>query len=143
MVALFVPCGHALVEIAFRAGQIPALQAEAIPLRTISIDAISDQLLARKTTEGDYTIIVEAGEHGRLTVGRIMLVARSSGRVAWFWTITGPAAPDAGVGLAGEADNLDAAKAALRSAFDRILYWASMAKNGELGWHVGAERVRG
>jgi hypothetical protein len=114
-----------------------------MPLHVISIDAISDQLLARKTAEGDYTIIVEAGEHGRLTVGRIMMVARASGRGAWFWTITGPAAPEAGVGLAGEADDLDGAKAALRAAFDRILKRASMVQNCELGWHVGAERVGG
>jgi hypothetical protein len=114
-----------------------------MPLLPISIDAISDHLLARKTAENDFTIIVEAGEHGRLTVGRIMLVARASGRAAWFWTITGPAAPGAGVGLAGEADDLDGAKSALRSAFDRLLHWASMARDGELGWHIGADRVGG
>jgi hypothetical protein len=110
-----------------------------MPLLTIPIDAISDQLLARKTTENDYTIIVEAGEHGRLTVGRIMLVARASGRVAWFWTITGPAAPNSGVGLVGEAEDLDGAKAALRQAFDRLQYWAAMARHGELHWHLADE----
>ena len=112
-------------------------------LLTVPIDALADQLLARKTAENDFSIIVEAGEHGRLTVGRIMLVARASGRVAWFWTITGPAEPDAGVALVGEAEDLDGAKAALRQAFDRLLHWASMARDGELGWHVGAERVGG
>lgn len=55
-----------------------------MPHLPISIDAISDHLLARKTAENGFTIIVEAGEHGRLTVGRIMLVARASGRAAWF-----------------------------------------------------------
>ena len=40
-------------DIAHRAGQIPALQAEAMPLLAISIDAIPDRLLARKTAEGD------------------------------------------------------------------------------------------
>jgi len=114
-----------------------------MPLLTVQIDAIAEQLLARKTAENDFTISVEAGEHGRLTVGRIMLVARSSGRVAWFWTITGPAAPEAGIGLVGEADDLDGAKAALRAAFDRLLHWAAMARDGELGWHVGAERIGG
>ena len=77
-----------------------------MPLLTIPIDAISDQLLACSTAENDYIVMVEAGEHGRLTVGRIMMVARSSGRTAWFCTITGPAAPDAGVALVGAAEDL-------------------------------------
>ena len=75
-----------------------------MPLLTIPIDALSEQLLARRTAVDDYTVAVEAGEHGRLTVRRIRLVARSSGRTAWFWTITGTAAPDVGVGLVGEAE---------------------------------------
>ena len=107
-----------------------------MPLLTIPIDALAEQLLARRTGSDDYSISVEAGEHGRLPVGRIMLVARASGRTAWIWTITGPATPDAGIELAGEAEDLEAAKAALRGAFDRLLYWSSMAKDGELRWHT-------
>jgi hypothetical protein len=108
-----------------------------MPLLTVAIDSLSDDLLARKTADDDYTISIDAGAHGRLTVGRIMRVARASGRVAFFWTITGPAAPEAGIGLVGEADNLEDAKAALRQAFDRVLHWAAMRKDGELAWHGG------
>jgi len=50
-----------------------------------------------------------------------MKVARSSGRLAYFWTITGPAAPDSGVSLSGEAESLPAAQTALREAWERIL----------------------
>ncbi len=109
----------------------------------LSVAALSDQLLLRRTAPGDYAVLVEAGEHGRLTVGRIMRVNRASGRTAYFWTITGPAAPEAQVGLVGEEDDLDAAKAAFRRAFDSLLYWAALKKDGELPWHVGAERVGG
>jgi hypothetical protein len=59
-----------------------------MPLFAIPIDALSDQLLARPIGEADYAINTDAGEHGRLPVGRIMRVARSSGRTAWFWTLT-------------------------------------------------------
>lgn len=113
-----------------------------MPLLRIPVDAFADQLLARRIASDDYSVAVEAGEHGRLSVGRIMRVARSSGRTAWFWTITGPAAPDAGVGLAGEEADLDAAKAALRAAFDRLLHWAADRKGGLLAWHGGSERVQ-
>jgi hypothetical protein len=61
-------------------------------LHRIPVDELADQLLARCTAVDDYDVSVEAGEHGRLMVGRIMLVARASGRTTWFWTVTGPAA---------------------------------------------------
>ena len=93
-----------------------------MPPRPISIDALSGQLLLKTQGENDFGVHVDAGEHGRLVAGRIMLVQRSSGRVAWFWTITGPAQPDAKVGLVGEAEDIEAAKAEFRRAFDAILY---------------------
>jgi hypothetical protein len=75
------------------------------------------------------------------TAGRIMLVARSSGRSPFLWTITGPAAPASGVALNGEADSLEQAKAEFRAAFDRLLHWAAMSRDVELQWHTGAPRV--
>lgn len=109
----------------------------------IQIDALSGLLLLRRIAEADYSVEVEAGEHGRLAAGRIMRVSRASGRTCWFWTITGPAAPDAGIALAGEAEDLETAKVDFRAAFDRLLYWAAMSRDGELGWHVPAQRVGG
>ena len=109
----------------------------------IQIDALAEQLLLRRNGEHDYAVEIEAGEHGRLAAGRILQVSRASGRVAWFWTITGPAAPDAGIALAGEAEDLESAKVDFRAAFDRLLYWAAMSRDGELGWHVPAQRVGG
>jgi hypothetical protein len=106
-----------------------------MPPLPITDDDLSDQLLARKAGTDDYSISVQATGGRRLPVGRIMLVARASGRVAWFWTITGPAAPDAGIELAGEAQTLDEAKTDLRQAFDRLLCWAAMARSGELRWY--------
>ena len=109
----------------------------------VHIDALAEQLLLRRRGEDDYAVEVEAGEHGRLTVGRVMRVARATGRTCWFWTITGPAAPDAGYATAGEAEDLDAAKADFRRAFDRLLYWAGMVREGELPWNTPAQRVSG
>jgi hypothetical protein len=113
-----------------------------MPLLLIPIDSLSEQLLARRTGADDYSIHVEAGEHGRLPVGRIMRVARASGRTAFFWTVTGPAVPDAGIALAGEEADLDVAKVAFRQAFDRLLYWAAEHKSGLLPWH-GMDKVQG
>lgn len=42
-----------------------------MPLLTIPLDALADQLLARRIAPDDYAVAVEAGEHGRLSVGRI------------------------------------------------------------------------
>ncbi len=74
--------------------------------RTIPIDTLVGQLLLKPQGSDDYGVFVEAGEHGRLTVGRIMRVRRASGRTAWFWTVTGPAEPEAGIGLAGKLETL-------------------------------------
>lgn len=90
-------------------------------------------LLLRLRAPDAYEIAVEAGERGRLTVGRIMLVARSSGRSAFTWTVTGPKAPSAAVALAGEADSLDNAKADFRRTFDRLLAWADHERGGHAG----------
>jgi hypothetical protein len=110
-----------------------------MPPLPIAIDGLADQLLARRTGTDDYSISVQASGGRRLTVGRIMRVARASGRVPWFWSITGIAEPEASIEMAGEGDTLDEAKAAMRQAFDRLLYWAALARSGELRWHVGEE----
>lgn len=60
-------------------------------------------LLPRQHGIGDdFTVAIDAGSHGRRAVGRIMRVQRATGsdRGAWFWSITGPAAPTAGIALA-------------------------------------------
>lgn len=109
--------------------------------RHIPIDALADQLLLKNQGENDFGVHVEAGEHGRLVVGRIMRVSRASGRIAWFWTITGTAEPQAEVGLVGEAEDLEAAKAEFRKAFDALLYWCSSERGGVVRWHVPVERL--
>jgi hypothetical protein len=111
-----------------------------MPPYPIQIDAFASQLLLRSQGDNDFGVHVEAGEHGRLTVGRIMRVSRASGRIAWFWTVTGPAGPDAGVGFAGEAEDLDAAKVEFRRAFDSVLYWCASNRGGEIRWNVPVGR---
>ena len=108
--------------------------------RPIPIDALASQLLLRSQGDNDFGVHVEAGEHGRLAVGRIMRVSRASGRIAWFWTVTGPAEPDAGIGLVGEAEDLDTAKVELRKAFDAVLYWCASNRGGEIRWNVPVGR---
>lgn len=112
-------------------------------LLTVPVAKLADQLLLRGIGQDDFAVMVEAGQHGRLAVGRIMMVARSSGRSPFLWTITGPAAPECGVGLNGEAESLDQAKGDFRAAFDRLLHWAAMSRDGELRWHTEARRVAG
>jgi hypothetical protein len=114
-----------------------------MPLLAIPVDAFDEQLILRKQGSDDYGVDVVAGEHRRLVAGRILRVARASGRVAFFWSITGAAVPSARLGTSGEADDLDAAKVAFRHAFDEMLYWASAKGGGTLPWHVGAERLGG
>ena len=104
--------------------------------RPIPIDALTSQLLLRSQGDNDFGVHVEAGEHGRLAVGRIMQVSRASGRIAWFWTVTGPAEPDAKVGLVGEAEDLDAARVEFRKAFDAVLYWCASNRGGKIRWNV-------
>jgi len=72
-----------------------------------------------------------------------MQVQRASGSTAWFWTVKGPAELEAGTGLAGEAEDLEAAKVEIRKAFDSLLYWCAMRQDGEVRWHVPAEKTAG
>lgn len=109
---------------------------------SIPTDVFSDQLILKRLRPDDYSVQVDAAENGRLSAGRIMKVARAPGRTCWFWTVTGPAAPEAGVAMVGEAETLDEAKAEFRRAFDALLYWAAMAKDGEIPWHPGAMAAR-
>ena len=111
-----------------------------MPPHPIKIDDFASQLLLRSQGDNDFGVHVEAGEHGRLTVGRIMRVSRASGRIAWLWTVTGPAEPDAGVGLVGEAEDLDTAKVEFSRAFDAVLYWCVSNRGGEIRWHVPVGR---
>jgi hypothetical protein len=50
-----------------------------MPLLIIQIDALSEQLLARRTAPDGYAVEVDAGEHGRLVAGRIMRMQRATG----------------------------------------------------------------
>jgi hypothetical protein len=103
----------------------------------IPVDALSGQpLLLKQIGANDYSIYVEA-DGRRLSAGRIMAVQRPDLRQAWLWTITGPAVPDSRLPIDGEAVSLEDAKAAFRAAFDLLLYWASMARDGELPWLTG------
>lgn len=111
-----------------------------MPPHSIQIDALASQLLLRSQGDNDFGVHVEADEHGRLAVGRIMRVSRASGRIAWFWTVTGPAEPDAGIGLVGEAEDLDTAKVEFRKAFDAVLYWCASNRGGKIRWNVPVGR---
>jgi hypothetical protein len=93
------------------------------PLLAIPVADLTGALLPRQHAAHDHTIEIDAGSHGRRSVGRIMVVSRATGsdRGAWFWTITGPAAPDAGVALSGDAGSLEEARLAFRAAFDRLI----------------------
>lgn len=73
----------------------------------------------------DVAMLVGLPMCGRFVAGRVMLVARYSGRIAFFCTITRSAIPDAGVTLVGEKAGLDDSKAALRAASDRHQLGAS------------------
>lgn len=110
-----------------------------MPLLTLHVAALTGPLLLRRHAESDFTVEIEAAGHGRLTVGRIMAVARSGGSSRWMWTITGPAAPDCGLGLSGDAESRKEAQEAFRLAWDALLAWGG----GRLGWQIGAERVGG
>lgn len=66
-----------------------------------------------------------------------MAVQRPDLRQAWLWTITGPTVPDSRLPIQGEAASVEDAKAAFRAAFDALLYWAAIEKDGELPWLSG------
>jgi hypothetical protein len=111
-----------------------------MPLLAIPITDLTGPLLPRQHAAHDHTIEIDASGR-RLTVGRIMRVNRGSSREAWFWTITGPAPPEAGVALSGDAGSLEEARLAFRAAIDRLIAWAASTPTAALPWHVGAERV--
>ena len=69
---------------------------------------------------------------GRL-LGRIMAKPMAGGSVVWIWTITGPYLPPELRPASGDAESLDAAKAALKAKFGAWLQWA--AGRGEAVWH--------
>jgi hypothetical protein len=99
----------------------------ATPLLTIPVSALAGPLLLRK--QGPDGCSVEFDANGqRLVVGRIMAVSRGSMRQAWFWTITGSAAPGALVALSGDAESREEARAGFRA----------------MGWHawLGGCRAR-
>ena len=43
--------------------------------------------------------------------------------------------------LVGEAEDLDAAKAEFRKAFDAVLYWCSSERGGVVRWQGGSSRA--
>ena len=94
-----------------------------MPLLSIPVTALAGPLLNRRTAADDFTIEIDAGEHGHRSVGRIMVVIHATGsdRGAWFWTITVPAAPEAGITLSGDIGSLEEARLAFRAAFDRLI----------------------
>lgn len=115
-----------------------------MPLLAIPVADLTGPLLPRQHgTADDFTIEIDAGSHGRRSVGRIMVVSRATGsdRGAWFWSIVGPAAPEAGVALSGDAGSLAEGRLAFRAAFDRLIAWAASTPSAALPWHVPAERV--
>jgi hypothetical protein len=79
-------------------------------------------------------VLLKAGDLSTLLVGRIMSVARPNNETAYFWTLKGPACPDAPVARDGDTRDLQTARAAFRTAFDSLLTWAVMARDGEVRW---------
>jgi hypothetical protein len=110
-----------------------------MPPHPIPVADLRRPLLLRRRDNpagDDFAVEIDAGQHGRLVVGRIMSAARPGNATAFLWTVTGPAEPEAPVALSGDADDLPAARAAFRAAFDALLLWASMERQGELRWLV-------
>lgn len=124
-----------------------------MPLLTITDADLQGPLLARQYDDADdFTIEIDAGEHGRRTVGRIMRVQRASGtdRGAWFWTMTGPTVPSAGVALFGDAGSLAEARQEFRGAWPAAgvgslqgLCCASVARAGGEGRSLVRAGVQG
>ncbi len=111
-------------------------------LLTLPAAALAGPLLLRRQGVDDYAVEIEAAGHGRLTVGRLMAVARGFSRRAWLWTVTGPAAPGALVALSGDAESREEAMTAFRAAWDGVRAWAAAERpGGRLQWHVPAGRV--
>ncbi len=67
---------------------------------------------------------------------------RSPGQTGWGpHGDQGASAPR--IGLAGEAEDLEAAKVEFRKGFDALLYWCAMRRDGEVRWHIPAEKTAG
>jgi hypothetical protein len=87
--------------------------------RTIRTDDLAAQLRLIRIGLDDYVVLAQAGLDVQLEVGRIVRIRwrRPSGKTSWFWTITGPAEPVAGIDFLGEAEDLDTAKSVFSKAF--------------------------
>ena len=83
----------------------------------------------RTMAPGDHAVEID-GE----TAGRIMRVARSSGRSAWLWSVTGPSMVTITSASSGEVETLAEAKREFRRAFDAWLADA-LSTGGETIWH--------
>jgi hypothetical protein len=113
-----------------------------MPLLTLPAAALAGPLQPRRIAPDDYAVEIDAAGQ-RLVVGRIMAAARAGGSTRWMWSVTGPAAPDAGIGLSGDAESRQEAQEAFRLAFDRVIAWAAVERPGGLPWHLPAQRVGG
>lgn len=71
-----------------------------------------------------------------------MLLARSSCRRAFFWTVMGPVAPTADVQLTGEDETQPDTHTSLRRAIDRLLTWAARDEGGMLPQHDAGNWTR-
>lgn len=80
---------------------------------------VGQALVPKATAVHDYRITVDG-----LAAGRIMLRPAAFGVAHWFWTITGPLMVQAQLPSSGEAETIEEARVAFRSAFDRWLAWA-------------------
>jgi hypothetical protein len=109
-----------------------------MPPRPIPVVELRGPLLLKRNPNpnaDDYAVLLDAGEHGKLAVGRILLAARPGSATAYLWALTGPACPEPPVAPAcPDAPDLQTARAAFRTAFDSLLTWAVMARDGEVRW---------
>ena len=110
------------------------------PLHAVPVADLRGPLLLLRRGAGDHAVVVDT-PGGREVVGRILQVARGAQRVAFLWSLTGPAAPGAGILLSNDADTLKQAMAAFRVAFDALLTWADAEHGGRLPWHRPAPRI--
>lgn len=85
--------------------------------------------IGRDEAADDYVVMCA----GR-PVARVMKVAKSFGRHAWDWHITGPYfRPEMG-GTNGSENTLDEAKQVVRKNFDRWLAWVNVHPSDAV-WH--------
>ncbi|MFN0191860.1 MAG: hypothetical protein ACKVP5_07760 [Aestuariivirga sp.] len=91
-------------------------------------------LLPKRLADDDFAVMA-----GEFLAGRIMRKSKAFGESVWLWTVTGPYLPPQLQPGHGEADNLDAARAAFRAKFDAWRVWA--AQQPEPHWHVAVSRL--